>query len=227
MKLYSFFLFAFFCINVVGCATGPGVNHHEYFDSKPPLKLPFDIEVAKETEKIEVGAVMGEGSEIRSFIVGGLPAVAMLKIPGAVGAIRGKFAAGEAFTAYAKSLSNHDQTRQLQTLDLRLVYFQQYLIPGLAPRMEALLKFEAVLRDSGEVSSSGYVYDWEGREAVLTPGKEKDMLNEMMEQSLYHWATLVLDDSSNSVPASKFPAPKKGQFTGKGVRVTYEVFGKP
>ncbi len=210
--------------NLIGCATGPGVNRHEYFVSKSPFNFPFHINVPNETRKLEVGAKMGEGSDIQSFIVGGLPAIAMLNIPGTVGGIRGKFAVGETFASYAELMSNTNQSSQISPLTLRLTYFQQYLIPGLSPRMKALLRFEALLPESGEVTTSGYVFDWEGQGMALTPGKEKDMLNEMVEQSLYHWATLYQENLPSKLG---FPVLKKGQFIGNGVQVTYEVFGHP
>jgi len=93
--------------------------------------------------------------------------------------------------------------------------------------MKALLKFEARLDASKETTYAGYAFDWEGQGIALTPSQEKDMLNEMIEQSLYHWASMFFDTTLNRDSMTNFPSQRKGQFTGKGVKCTYDIYAKP
>jgi hypothetical protein len=210
-----------------GCAPGPGANLHKFFDDNPPLQLPFKIEIDEETRLMRSGAIMGEDSVFQAFMVGGLIAVAVIETPGAVGAIRGNFAVGEVFNQCAKSFAVKNPGEAVDTLNLKLIYFQQYTIPGTSPRLKAFMEFEAHLSASNDTTLAGYACDWEGQGMALTPAEEKNMLNEMVEQSLFHWSNYFSENLSSDSKTVEFPQQKNGEFSGNGVKCTFDIFARP
>lgn len=187
--------------------------------------MPIEVVIGSQSRRLEVAGKMGEDGRIQAFIVGGIPGLALSSSAG-IGAIRGKFEAGEAFENSVKSIFAKSTGSNGDRLSLELVDFQQYNIPGMVPRLKAIMSFRAILEPPGQTTLSGYLFDWEGRGLVLLPNQEREMLKEMVNQVLVHWGksieTHMADNGLNS-PVS-FPTPKRGEFYGNGVKCTFTIF---
>jgi hypothetical protein len=213
------------CLLACGCATGSGLNNHAYFPSRENVTLPVQAAVGDRSKRIESAGMMDEDGRAQSFILFGLVGYA-LSSPAGIGAIRGKFAAGEAFENSVKTVFINNSNDNSQKLLLELVDFQQYDIFGVQPRLKAFMSFRARLDPSGQTTLAGYLFDWEGRGVALLPNEEKDMLREMVEQVLVHWGKSLESHISMCGPNEpvSFPPHSRGEFYGNFVKCTYDVF---
>ena len=213
------------CLLACGCATGSGVNNQALFPSRENVNLPVQVAIGDQSKRIESAGMMGEDDRVRYFILYGLVGLAMSS-PGAIGLIRGRFAAGEAFENSVKTVFIRNLDDNGQKLVLELVDFQQYNITGIAPRLKAFMTFRARLEPSGQTTLAGYLFDWEGRGPVLLPNQEKDMLREMVDQVLIHWGKSMRDHINKTDPNGPvtFPPHSRGEFYGNFVKCTYDVF---
>ena len=213
------------CLLACGCATGSGVNNRTSFPSRENVNLPVQVAVGDQSRRIESAGALGEESRAQAFVLYGLVGLAMSS-PTGIGAIRGRFAAGEAFENSVKTVFMSNLYDNGQKLVLELVDFQQYNIWGASPRLQAFMTFRARLEPSGQTTLAGYLIDWEGRGPVLLPNQEKDMLREMVDQVLIHWGKSMSVHINKTDPKEPitFPPHSRGEFYGNFVKCTYDVF---
>ncbi|MFH1702786.1 MAG: hypothetical protein ABIB41_05045 [Nitrospirota bacterium] len=223
----SFFLLIFGFFSLMGCATGVGINQHQMFNDISKPVLPINIVVDEKSRSIESGAIMTDSSVMLLFGLGG---AAVSSTPGAVGAIRGKFAAGEVFEQAAKSISTASAGNKHVKVQLQLLHFQQYLVGGKKRGLEAIMKFKAQFVGTDKITLSTYAFHWNNKGASLFPGTEKDILREMIEYALMHWAQMFLNQNMSNASIANviadFPPASRGQFSGRDVECSYEIFVK-
>jgi len=229
MKLMFKILCISMIMSVAACSSGPGVNRQQFFDRNDSLStFPAKIGIDEESRKYESGAIMGEGAEMQAFIVGGLPAMYLLSKKSAVGGIRGNFSVGDVFYDMASRISLNGSSGLQNHIDVKLNYFQQYIIPGLSPRLKAIIEFSSHMKNADKTVHSAYLFDWESQGPILSPDKEKDMLREMVEQVITHWSSAIMrknhGQSQQTGSAIQFPDAEQGQFSGNGVQCKYHIF---
>ncbi|MEW5745528.1 MAG: hypothetical protein AB1805_08865 [Nitrospirota bacterium] len=224
----SFWFVLILNILAAGCATGSGVNRHLLFKENPVQALPFKVVVGDTSRSIETGAIMSDPS--LSFLLFGMGGGAAAATPGAVGAMRGKFAAGEVFDQASKALSPAGAAASGQTLHLKLIRFQHYLVPGLSPGLKAVMEFSADFAGTDKTTKSSYAFSWKRDGMTILPGREKDVLREMVEYALSHWSRMLLGhyaknaSKDNLIP--DFPPALRGQISHDIVEGVYEIFAQ-
>lgn len=214
--LHSLFLMC--VVFFYGCAAGQGTNRHEYFPAENTISLPFKTAVDEDTKKFESAPIMGgENKNIQAFIAGGLPALMVTNSKTATGFIRGNFEAGKVFEQSVKAFST--EVVSDKTLDFKLVHFQQYLIPQ---KLQTEMKFE-VKMNGASFSYAEYACTCNLKSSVFGPGKEKDLLHEIVERSVFHWGQAFLSNAGNT-ESDGFPAPVRGKFEGDGAECGFSIF---
>ncbi len=215
-------------IIVAGCASGPGTNQHLSFEQNSTLIMPLKIKTDQVTRAMVASPMMSDDSVIYMAIGGGLLGYVLAEEPRFSGMIRGNFLVGEVFDQQARSFATTNSDQIVDTLHLKLVGFQQTtLTSSMFPGLEAFMDFEAVLDSSGEKTLARYECEWEGQDSSLLPGEEKNMLNEMIARSLFHWFSLLQETSVPNDDSISFPPPMQGNFTGTDVICSFNIFVKP
>lgn len=214
-------------IFLVACGAGSGLNRHRSFEPGGLAPLPVKIMVDEESAKLQSTVIQVNPSQA---ILGGSASLGSGgSVGGTAGAslgveLRGKFEAGRVFRDFASNLSSHGAEAPGDTLELRLTRFRQYL--G-SYRLKAEMQFSARLAGFGETVRSEYTFEWSPRE-LRRPGVEMDMLREMIEQSLAHWAGMFTTNSTEGGPAKPgkliFPPPREGSFSDRDVQCAYRIF---
>lgn len=206
-------------LQMLGCATGSGVNRYEFFKSEASQKVNCSVEVPEASQGYESAGIM-KNAFTTGFLIGGLVGATLVSSQPFTGLLRGKYAAGQAFFEVSQSICLGG--RDAKTLRLELLRFQQYNVPGLALGLQAFMEFRATAGEPPQSNVSAYACDWKGRDAILSPNQEKNMLREMIEFSLNHWTGTWSKASDQT--SGVFPKAERGSFDGDGVTCQYEIF---
>jgi hypothetical protein len=141
--------------------------------------------------------------------------------------MRGTFLAGAAFEQAAKDISCKDGEPEA-TIELDIVRFQPVLDVGLADSKRGLTVgmewLAAIAGENGADTRSTYVCTYDlGNSKLFTSAEEKDVLREMVEHALAHWAERV-NVTRNEGGKATFPEFTQGDFNLEHAKCSYRVF---
>ena len=89
----------------------------------------------------------------------------------------------------------------------------------------SFLEISAQLKNSPNKVWSAYACDLQIKGGTFFPDDEKNMLREMMEASLSHWAQLINSPVSlEKLRVGAFPQKLKGEIVGDEAKCVFEAF---
>ncbi len=211
---------------LTGCASGTGANLNNYFKTDIATPLVTSIRTDQASKPIILGPTLKSDSDnfIASLALGGIVGAYFSTNSAAWSAIRGKYAASEAFVDATKRFNSGDTKKEVI---LRLDRFEYGIRPAKGFKSGGILsymEFSSQFSNNDNKVWSAYACDFQIK-GTFFPNDEKNMLREMMEASLWHWATLISSpDNMEIFRAGSFPQKFKGDFMGDEAKCIYEVF---
>jgi len=229
-------IFSFF-----GCAgvTSSGINRSLLARSSPKVVLPYHLVVKEKTHSFEsdtvvnfvpmpdyVGFVFGLGG-----YVGAKLANRAIAGSDTQSRMRGTFLAGEAFVEAAKAYSHIGENArgiiELELLRIQPVF--SYEAIGANRKLAANIEWSATFpAKPGAVTGSGYNCEYNpGYNDLFSSSKEKDVLREMTEYALGHWAQQLAAHMAKEDNDDDFPQWSQGQFYLMDGKCSYCIFVPP
>ena len=232
-------MLALWCLMATACATtGPGVNRNIVFQETPHAVLPYNVDVVEETPP-NVGTLEDRSGIMPTprfgplFGLLGVGAdIALDSMQRPVDQItekesRGRFTAGEAFGSAARAVSSVREDAPA-TIKVTLIRSQPMLqkncYPG-CPRLSFDLQFSATFAETGSTTTSYYSFIYPlSAWSFFGPDKEKDVLRELTEYAIAHWAQQLAAGKREGGPEGSFPPPKSDKETFEKVQCRYNIF---
>jgi hypothetical protein len=226
---------------MAACATtGPGVNRNIVFQQTPKIILPYKV-VVKDASK-SAGTLEDRSGIMRTSRFGpvfGLAGVAAdAVIDSAQGPpdqitekeSRGRFRAGEAFDAAVRAVSSTAEDAPV-TMKLELMRAQPMLqkncYPG-CPRLSFDLQFSATFVGTGKTTTSYYSFAYPiSAWGFFGATREKDVLRELTEYAVAHWAQQLSAEASRDNGEGSFPAARSEREDLGNVQCQYNIFVRP
>ena len=229
------------CFILTACTTtsGSGVNRHVVFQQIPKVSLPCKVVVEDRSRKAEAGTLEDRSGIMRTSPTGNAFGLVGVAVDSAIESMkgprdviteiesRGKFAAGEAFDGALSAISSKREDAS-NAIKLELIRFQPMLrencYPG-CPKLDFDLQFEATLTNSGNSTISYYSFTYPiSRWSFFGVEKEKDVLREMTEYAVAHWAQQLLSSARDGNLGETFPPPKSDSDILENIRCDYNIF---
>jgi|GEM_PF-3007712 len=227
--------FIMICCSVfllTGCGTtGSGVNRSLLFNDTNKVELPYKLNVQKNGVHSEVGTIVDDGLSTSSFfLIGGLGGIVGgkgMQATGIQSAMRGKFMADEAFEDIVKKISfaGNDSS---PIINLELTKFQPLLKCG--PKNKKLIlfmEFMSTIADTNKAVNSRYIFEYTiSSMDFFVSSKEKDMLREMVEYALNHWARKLSVQGLRNDDGLDFPVNAENKLNFESLECSYNIFSK-
>ena len=210
---------------VWGCSTpvpGPGVNRAQLFPNTQQIVLPFNVIVGEESEKIEQGTLLvtDRPTAFEAKVLSHVVDVDKLRRDSKM---RETFLAGMAFAGSVRRLS-YQGSEKVPSLHIELVHCLPVEDVGLAlflgTRHSMHLLFNAWFDGSNKGTQSMYRFDYK----MDSSYDKKDILREMMDRAINHWAEELMIHSKNHPGLAEFPSPRYGDFAAGDVKCYYQLF---
>jgi hypothetical protein len=217
------------CFFLGACATtGSGVNRGLLFGERQKTELPYKVTVVRNSMHSAVGTSVDDGLSSSSlFLVGGLGGIVGGKAVQATGiqsAMRGKFLADEAFEDAVRKIAFVGEESS-PIVSLELTRFEPLLKADTKSRkLIVLVEFTSEFVKTEKRAKSTYVFEYTiGSMDLFGSSKEKDVLREMTESAITHWArefsnSRILDGTA------AFPMPFEGTVSLQNLECRYSIF---
>jgi len=210
---------------VWGCSTpvpGAGVNRAQLFPNIQQIVLPFNILVGEESEKKEQGTLLMTGRPT-VFETNVLSHVVDIDKMRRDSKMRETFLAGAAFESSVRRLS-YEGSERVPSLHMELVYCLPIEDVGLAlflgTRHSMHLLFNAWFDGSDKATQSMYRFNYK----MDSSYDKKDILREMMDRAINHWAEELMIHLKNHAGLAEFPSSRYGEFAAGDVKCYYQLF---
>lgn len=224
-----------------GCAgvTSSGMNRSVLCKEMQGVSLPYKVLIDEKSPNIECKTEVYRGPIPTSFLflMGGLGGIvggkAMEKAMEKSGIMpdpsraHGTFLAGQAFAEVVKRISTSsdkaDPVLQLTLLKFQPVFTMEAM--NVNRRLAANIEFLAAFQNNGDITRSAYACEYKvGNNDFFTSQKEKDLLREMTDISIMHWAKKLLQTTTTSTESAHFPEHEQGQLVIEGGQCSYLIF---
>lgn len=208
-----------------GCASGAGTNNNKYFNNALIIPRVVSIQVSEDASSIITGPTLEGNADnfIASLALGGI-AGAYFSTNTGWSAIRGTYDASMAFNETINQISSSDVE---PVVILKLGRFEYGIRPAKGFKSGGILSFLEIssqLKNSPNKVWSAYACDLQIK-GTFFPNDEKNMLREMMEVSLSHWAQLINSPANlEKLKVSAFPQKLKGDIVGDEAKCVFEAF---
>jgi hypothetical protein len=224
-KTFGFLLLFVAAVICVGCSTtSPGTNRQQLAKNSPSF-LPFKViisEKGRDIQSVGTAEQVSYKDLLPMFGLSSFGIARLAKNETAIAAIRGRFAAGEAFEETGRMLCSSEPTARVIKLELlRFKHFGSSTKPGYTG-VSGLMQFSAELFDSHQVTLSSYAFAWH-KKGNFFASQERDVLREIMENALGHWGQ-QFGDQASAVKVAGFPGPESGQFSVGDADYVYDIF---
>lgn len=212
---------------LMGCASGVGINRHEFFELGAPVVLPVKIIIDDSTRSAESSLSMGKDATIQAFMVSGVVGAAMTNSPKAIGAIRGSYQVGKVIEEVAASMSKLKDPE-----GTILFHLDRFQYAGDRGRLQTMMAFKTSTDGENKLTHSVYACDMGIPFSIIgfPPEMEKDMLREMVEHVLSHWrqnlSTQFVSNADGLQRDIEFPSASRGRFSGRNVDCVYDIFAR-
>jgi hypothetical protein len=226
MKRAFGFLLLVAVVVCAGCnTTSSGMNRQQLAQNNP-APLPFKIiisEKGRDIESVGTAEKVSYKDLLPVFGVSSIGIAQLAKNETAIAAIRGKFAAGQAFEEAGRILGSNDPAAN--TVKLELLYYKHYgssTKPGYTG-VSGLMQFSAGLGGSNKTTLSSYAFAYH-KKGNFFASMERDVLREIVEIALAHWGRQFDNSSSADKGIVDFPTALSGEFSVGAADYAFDVF---
>jgi hypothetical protein len=210
-------------------APGAGSNRSQLFSETQPVVLPFRIVVDERSRTKEEGTILqslkpsyentyNPGYPLGSTLGYGLSS-GIDKLRRDANS-KEMFLSGEAFESAMRKIS-YSGTENVPKIAVELIQFQPVKRgKGFGTDLIAFLLFNAYLTDSSAATQSSYRFDY----AMNWSDDKNDILREMIDYAVGHWAKEFLTHLETTNGAPSFPPTRTDRFRTDRLRCKYDLF---